>query len=348
MKKSTLNINHFGSAITSLMIALLFFSACRPSPKEEVDRLNNLSYAYHYRNLDSAKVYAENALRLSDDYGIGYAEAYNNLAFVEMAKMNYQAAQKWLDLVEEKSNNQLELLIADVQHMRICQRESHNKDFYTYRERAMARLRRLNEEAANLPARERRRAIYAHSEFDIVDATYFYYVGLDEPMMKALNDIDADALENDTAQYLNYLYNFGSGGAITKGTAQQIAQTEFDYLVQCYMLASTGSGYPYWQANALQAISEHLQRPAIRDFLIKNNLPAIQYLNSEQMPDSLLAGNLAQRALNIFLSYGDVYQIAGAYRTLAECYLPSRIIIWRAIVLLRHWKPTRRWRRLPT
>ena len=320
MKKSTLNINHFGSAITSLMIALLFFSACRPSHKEEVDRLNNLSYAYHYRNLDSAKVYAEKALRLSDDYGIGYAEAYNNLAFVEMAKMNYQAAQKWLDLVEEKSNNQLELLIADVQHMRICQRESHNKDFYTYRERAMARLRRLNEEAANLPARERRRAIYAQSEFDIVDATYFYYVGLDEPMMKALNDIDADALENDTAQYLNYLYNFGSGGAITKGTAQQIAQTEFDYLVQCYMLASTGSGYPYWQANALQAISEHLQRPAIRDFLIKNNLPAIQYLNSEQMPDSLLAGNLAQRALNIFLSYGDVYQIAGAYRTLAECY----------------------------
>lgn len=173
MKKSTLNINHFGSAITSLMIALLFFSACRPSHKEEVDRLNNLSYAYHYRNLDSAKVYAEKALRLSDDYGIGYAEAYNNLAFVEMAKMNYQAAQKWLDLVEEKSNNQLELLIADVQHMRICQRESHNKDFYTYRERAMARLRRLNEEAANLPARERRRAIYAHSEFDIVDATYF-------------------------------------------------------------------------------------------------------------------------------------------------------------------------------
>ena len=102
MKKSTLNINHFGSAITSLMIALLFFSACRPSHKEEVDRLNNLSYAYHYRNLDSAKVYAEKALRLSDDYGIGYAEAYNNLAFVEMAKMNYQAAQKWLDLVEEK------------------------------------------------------------------------------------------------------------------------------------------------------------------------------------------------------------------------------------------------------
>lgn len=313
-----------------MMLALFFYSACGPSHKQEVDRLNTLSYAYHYRNLDSTKMLAQRALALSDDYSAGYAEACNNLAFVEMAKMNYKEARRWLGLVEEKSNNQLELLIADVQMMRICQRESHNKDFYSYREKAMVRLRRLGEEASNLPPRERRRATYAHSEFDIVDATYCYYVGLEEPMQKALNDIDADALEADTAQYLNYLYNIGSGGAITNGTSEQIAQTEFDYLIQCYMLASAGrvvmpdgtmaGGYPYWQANALQSISEHLQKAKMRDFLIRNNLPAIQYLNVEQMPDTLLAGNLAQRALNLFISYGDTYQIAGGYRTLAECY----------------------------
>ena len=323
------DIYKFGASIL-MMLALFFYSACGPSHKQEVDRLNTLSYAYHYRNLDSTKMLAQRALALSDDYSAGYAEACNNLAFVEMAKMNYKEARRWLGLVEEKSNNQLELLIADVQMMRICQRESHNKDFYSYREKAMVRLRRLGEEASSLPPRERRRATYAHSEFDIVDATYCYYVGLEEPMLKALNDIDADALEADTAQYLNYLYNIGSGGAITNGTSEQIAQTEFDYLIQCYMLASAGrvvlpdgtmaGGYPYWQANALQSISEHLQKAKMRDFLIRNNLPAIQYLNVEQMPDTLLAGNLAQRALNLFISYGDTYQIAGGYRTLAECY----------------------------
>lgn len=325
-----INITQKFSAFIVMMLALFFYSACGPSHKQEVDRLNTLSYAYHYRDLDSAKMLAQRALALSDDYSAGYAEACNNLAFVEMAKMNYKEARRWLGLVEEKSNNQLELLIADVQMMRICQRESHNKDFYSYREKAMVRLRRLGEEASNLPSRERRRATYAHSEFGIVDATYCYYVGLEEPMQKALNDIDADALEADTAQYLNYLYNIGSGGAITNGTSEQIAQTEFDYLIQCYMLASAGrvvmpdgtmaGGYPYWQANALQAISEHLQNGRMRDFLIRNNLPAIQYLNVEQMPDTLLAGNLAQRALNLFISYGDTYQIAGGYRTLAECY----------------------------
>ena len=325
-----INITQKFSAFIVMMLALFFYSACRPSHKQEVDRLNTLSYAYHYRDLDSTKMLAQRALALSGDYSAGYAEACNNLAFVEMAKMNYKEARRWLGLVEEKSNNQLELLIADVQMMRICQRESHNKDFYSYREKAMVRLRRLGEEASNLPPRERRRATYAHSEFDIVDATYCYYVGLEEPMLKALNDIDADALEADTAQYLNYLYNIGSGGAITNGSSEQIAQTEFDYLIQCYMLASAGrvvmsdgtmaGGYPYWQANALQALSEHLQNGRMRDFLIRNNLPAIQYLNVEQMPDTLLAGNLAQRALNLFISYGDTYQIAGGYRTLAECY----------------------------
>lgn len=85
-------------------------------------------------------------------------------------------------------------------------------------------------------------------------------------------------------------------------------------------MASGSNPYPYWQANALQSISEHIQDPEQRDFLVKNNLPAFQYLNVEQMPLELLAGNFAQRALNIFSEYGDVYQTAGAYRTLAECY----------------------------
>lgn len=132
-----INITQKFSAFIVMMLALFFYSACGPSHKQEVDRLNTLSYAYHYRDLDSTKMLAQRALALSDDYSAGYAEACNNLAFVEMAKMNYKEARRWLGLVEEKSNNQLELLIADVQMMRICQRESHNKDFYSYREKAM-------------------------------------------------------------------------------------------------------------------------------------------------------------------------------------------------------------------
>ena len=314
-------IHHiYDIAIICMMVAMFVFSACSPSHKGEVDELNYLSYALHYRNLDSTKVLAEKALALSEDYPAGYAEACNNLAFVAIAKMDYHTAKRWLDKVNERSDNQIELLIADVQNMRLCQREARNKDFYSFREKATHRLRRIGEEVDNLPQRERSRAIYAKSEFDIVAATYFYYVQLDKPMQKALANLDPDELEQDTAQYLNYLYNMGSGGAITHGTPNEICQTEFDMLIRLYMLASGSNPYPYWQANALQAISEHIQDPEQRDFLVKNNLPAFQFLNIEQMPVELLAGNFAQRALNIFSEYGDVYQTAGAYRTLAECY----------------------------
>lgn len=302
------------------MVAMLLFSACSPSHKDEVDRLNSSSYAFHYRNLDSTKVLAERALLLSDNYSAGYAEACNNLAFVAIAKMNYKQAKTWLERVEQHSDNQIELLIADIQNMRLCQREARNKDFYNYREKAMHLLRRVGEEAASLPRREYLRAIYAKSEFNIVAATYFYYVGLEEPMQQALSKLDPDELVQDTAQYLNYLYNFGSGGAVTRGTENEINQKEFDDLIQLYMLSSGPRPYPYWQANALQSISEHLQKRDAADFLIKNNLPAFQYLNIEQMPNELLAGNFAQRSLNLFSEYGDVYQIAGANRTLAECY----------------------------
>lgn len=312
--------HYYGIAIICVMVAMLLFSACSPSHKGEVDRLNSQSYAFHYRNLDSVKVFADRALSLSNDYPAGYAEACNNLAFVATAKMDYKKAKQWLDRVEDQSDNQIELLIADIQNMRLCQREARNKDFYTYRESAMRRLRRIGEEADDLPKREARRMIYARSEFNIVAATYFYYVQLDAPMLKALNDIDPDELEQDTAQYLNYLYNMGSGGAIVRNTSQEVAQAEFDNLINCYMQASGSNPYPYWQAQALQAISEHIQEGEQRDFLIKNNLPAFQYLNVEQMPNQLLAGNFAQRALNLFASYGDVYQTAGAYRTLSECY----------------------------
>ena len=312
---------HLYSVVINLVVvAALFFSACSPAHQYKVDKLNSQSYALHYRNLDSTKVLAKRALALSGDYPTGYAEACNNLAFVAIAKMDYKLAKQWLNLVEERSDNQIELLIADVQNMRLCQREARNKDFYAYREKAMRRLRRIGEETDNLPPREYQRAVYAQSEFAVVASTYFYYVQLEKPMMQALNQIDPDALEQDTAQYLNYLYNYGSGGAITHGTQHEILQAEFDMLIRCYMLASGPNPYPYWQANALQAISEHIQDEDNREFLIRNNLPAFQYLNIEQMPNNLLAGNFAQRALNLFSSYGDVYQTAGANRTLAECF----------------------------
>ena len=302
------------------MVGIFLLSACQSEYKTQVDRLNDISYSYHYRNLDSTKHYAEKALNLSQNYDNGHAEALNNLAFVSIVRMHYDNAYKLLNTTLKTTDNQIELLVADVQFMRLCQRQSRNKDFYIYRESAIHRLRRIKEEQSTLTIRQQKRLTYAKSEFDIVNSTYFYYIGLRKQAIEALNNIDPyGAIQQDTAQLLSYYYNIGSGGMISSGTGKEIIQKEFDYLMKSYLL-SRQHNYPYWEANSMQAISEHLQDTKQRNMLIADNLPAMKYLNVDHMPDSLLAGNLAQRALNIFVKYGDVYQIAGAYRTLAQCY----------------------------
>lgn len=300
---------------------LLFFSACsNPYDKEEVDRLNEISYSFHYRDIDSTRLYAEKALSFSAGYSTGRAEAFNNLAYIYIVEMKYPEAKKLLDSIASFSDNQIELLVADVQYMRLCQRESRNKDFYDYKEHVSKRIHRIDEEKEHLSEHQLKRFVYAKSELDIVASTYYYYVGLDRQAAMSIDKVSADIeLYRDTAQYLNYLYQIGSGGIVTGKDDIGIRQKEMEHLIKCYMLARQ-YGYIYWEANSLQAMSEHLVVPENRSTLLKDNSIAFDIINSDNMPDSLIAGYLAQKSLEQFISFGDVYQTAGSFRTLASCY----------------------------
>lgn len=299
---------------------LLFFSACNAPHRQQVDDYNDKAYAAHYRNLDSVKIYAKQALALSNGYNTGKAEALNNLAFVYLMQMHFDKAYATLNEVMGSTDDQVELLVADIQMMRLCQRESNNKEYYDYNEEANKRFLRINEDKRLLTDRQRRRMVYARSEYAIVSSTYYYYVGLEQPSVRALSAINPDGeIQTDMPQLLAYLYNVGAGGIFTKGKQEDINQKEFDYLIRCYMLA-IHHNYPYWEANSLQALSEHLVNDKSREALIRDNLPSFKYLKVGNLPDSLIAGNLAERSLSIFQKYGDVYQTAGSYRTLASCY----------------------------
>ena len=300
--------------------SVLLLVACHESAPPQAERLCQMAYEYHYRNLDSTLVCAKRAADMAPDNGDVQAECLNHKAFVLTARMEYDEAEKVLDSVAMLTNNQVEMLVADVQLMRLCQRRSRNKDFYTYRERAAERMARIHEEQQLLSPHLMGRLTYAETEFAIVTSTYYYYVGLEDLSIQNLRALDGYApLDRDTAQMMAYFYNIGAGGIISQGTPQEIAQTEFDYLMRCLIMARRHD-YPFWMANSLQAISEHLQDDDQRQWLMDNNQPSFRLLNPDNMPDSLLAGYLAQQALDIFSDYGDVYQIAGGYRTLAQCY----------------------------
>ena len=301
------------------IISTIILSACSRTDRQAVDKLNEQSYAYHYRNIDSAESYARRAAKLAEGYHAGRAEALNNLAFVHIVRMEYDEAERLLNEVVETTNHQVQQLIAYVQQMRLCQRRSRNREFHDYRELADKTIRRINEERASLSEHDQRCLLYAETEYAIVNSTYYYYVGLEQQSIDALNAINPNEVQRDTAQFLNYLYNIGAGGIITQGSQQEINQQEFDRLMRCFLMARQGD-YPYFAANALEALSEHLMEPPVRDHLMMDNMPAMKFLNPDHVDDNMLAGYLAENSLYIFREFGDVYQIAGAYRTLASCF----------------------------
>ena len=295
-------------------------AACSTGNMEEVDALNELAYDYHYRDLDSTLIYANKAMEKAGGYDGAIAEAFNNKAFVSIARMEYDIAARQLDSITAITDNQIELLIADIQQMRLCQRQSRNKDFYTFRESAIQKFKRIAEDEHTFNEHHQRRMIYARTEFDIVTSTYYYYVGLEQPAVEAIEQIAPyGEIQQDIPQLLNYYYNVGAGGTITQGTQEEINQQEMENLFKCYN-ASIDYGYSFWTANSLQAISEHLQVPELASRLINDNYVAFKNINIDNVPDSMLAVNLAQRSLTMFSDYGDVYQTAGSYRTLAQCY----------------------------
>ena len=302
-----------------IILSTILISACSRPDRQTVDRLNAQSYAYHYRNIDSTQAFALRAYAQASHYPDGQAEALNHMAFASIVRMQYDRADSLLNEVSAVTDNQLQLLVAYVQKMRLCQRRSRNREFHEYRELADLAMMRIKEDQSLLSERDRRVLLYAETEYAIVNSTYYYYVGLERQSIDALQAIDPNEVIRDTAQFLNYLYNIGAGGIITEGTQQEINQQEFDHLMRCFLLARRAD-YPYFAANAVEALSEHLMVPEYRHQLIRDNMPAMKFLaepnglanemNPEGVGEDMLAGYLAENALYLFERYGDVYQIS--------------------------------------
>lgn len=310
---------HVVSRLSFVLTAVLLLFSCSGEEGEEADFMNDMAYRFHYISLDSTVVYSNKALANSTRYDAGRNEAMNNLAFVDIMKMDYREAETKLRGILNSTDNQIELLVANTQMMRLCQRQSRNKDFYEYYWNATRNLERINENRGELSERLLKRVSYAETEMKIVLSTYLYYVGQTESSVAALDRIEENGeIRNDTAQLLNYYYNVGTGEYFTKGTPMVRSRKEFDYLTKCWLLAQNGN-YIYWEANALQAMSEHLQNRELCDSLLKEHHIALKVLDVADMDAELIAGELAQRSLDAFVAYGDVYQIAGALRTLSDC-----------------------------
>ena len=142
--------SRFPLYIIGIVLFASFFSCTDMVPTKEVrliDSLNGKAYAYRYRSLDSSYKYANEAYRQVNFYKSGKAEASNNLGFCAFMAMDFDRAEALHKEVYKLTKNELELLIADIGLMKICQRTAMNKEFYDYRNSALKRMKRIREES---------------------------------------------------------------------------------------------------------------------------------------------------------------------------------------------------------
>lgn len=307
-----------------LLIVIGVFFSCGQEKNtiayRQIDSLNQVSYEVRYKNLEASCNAAEKAYKLADGFSSARAEALNNLGFCAFIHMDFDKAEELFRQVYEETNNELECLIADIGMMKIFQRTAMNKDFYDYRNSALRRIKRIDDDrTAITDMEELERLNYARSEFSIASAIYYYYLQQEAQSLEAINEIKVDeALERDTAQLLYYYYMKGSGGMYEADTHDDMVVGEFNYLIDCLSI-SHEQGYVYFEANASQAIAELMKEKKNFNLLTEKRPNVMRVLNPDNLPWDKFAMRFAEVALKLFKQYGDLYQISGTYRTLASC-----------------------------
>ena len=303
-----------------VLLLTTFFSCVDTAPTKEVqhiDSLNQLAYTYRYRNLDSSCRAASQAYKEVSMYQQGKAEASNNLAFCAFMRMDFDNAERLYKEVYNLTKNELELLIADIGLMKIYQRTAMNKEFYDYRNSAIRRMKRIDEESnLFIDRHESARLNYAFTEFFIVSAVYYYYLQQRAEAMASLNEIrQNEELAADTNQILYFHYIKGSAGLCEGKTPEDRKLEEFDELYTTWKMASE-QGYLYFEGNGLQGLANLMASPGSYELFLNRRSHALTRFG---MPvDSLLPLRLGQMALERFRKYNDLYQIADAYVSIGK------------------------------
>ena len=311
--------SRFPLYIIGIVLFTSFFSCTDMVPTKEVrliDSLNGKAYAYRYRSLDSSYKYANEAYRQVNFYKSGKAEASNNLGFCAFMAMDFDRAEALHKEVYKLTKNELELLIADIGLMKICQRTAMNKEFYDYRNSALKRMKRIREESDLFADRhEALRLDYAFTEFFIVSSIYYYYLQQRQEAITSLNRIPEDEALTDTNQLLYYHYIKGSASLVEATKPEDRKMREFDQLYITWRTA-VQTNHPYFEGNGLQGLANLMVSPNNFELFRTRRGYALDQFGFPV--DSLLPLRMAQRALEKFREYNDLYQIAGAYVSIGK------------------------------
>lgn len=213
--------------------------------------------------------------------------------------------------------------LAEIKQMDSCRIQARNRDFYLHKYKADKIITKYQNKNS-LSQQERRLLTNARSNMAFATTDYLMQVGKYKEARKVMEELSSNTtlnLYSDTTQWLNFLYHQGKVNYQPYNISKykELIKQGYDCIVQSYILSSR-IDYPLYKALSLQILSMYLLNDSIFALAKEFDSASIRYINEDNMPDSLLAGNLAERSLNIFLELKDQYHTADAWRNLARCY----------------------------
>ena len=218
----------------------------------------------------------------------------------------------------------LSALEREVKAMRQCQRKADNLNFYLHKNNAEKLIVKYSSRQNSLSDAELHQFLLSKGYYNIIYSDYLLQIGNRREAVRVVDSLAQDKSLNlnvDTMLWLNYLVHQGQAGyhpyAIRKN--RKSIEQGYDCLMQSYILASR-NGVDKYKAISMQWLSQYLLIDSIMGVIKEFDPASLRYINEDGVADSLLAGNLAQRALNIFLKQKDYYYTANAWRNLATCY----------------------------
>ncbi len=218
----------------------------------------------------------------------------------------------------------LSALEREVKAMRQCQRKADNLNFYLHKNNAEKLIVKYSSRQNSLSDAELHQFLLSKGYYNIIYSDYLLQIGNRREAVRVVDSLAQDKSLNlnvDTMLWLNYLVHQGQAGYHPYGIRKNRKSIEqgYDCLMQSYILASR-NGVDKYKAISMQWLSQYLLIDSIMGVIKEFDPASLRYINEDGVADSLLAGNLAQRALNIFLKQKDYYYTANAWRNLATCY----------------------------
>ena len=274
---------------------------------QKVNALNERSYRERFVSLDSAESLAQEAYGQAVRYRNGRAEAAANLSFVALQQLDFSRVIRLRDEIYSLTKNEVELLLADVTMMRVCQLKAANQMFYDYKNSAEKHLNRIEEEGVDaVYHRQQHRLLYAKTLMLLTLADYHSQLQQEQRALDAFAQIAEPELQTDTTIWLSYFNQRASRHLYSGLNVEEQRQTQLNDFIRVWLMGQR-TGMISFEISALRGLARMMSSQENEEYC-KEVRPMLTSMYPDLTDREYLSMGFVDKAIELNETYGDKLQ----------------------------------------